>query len=1049
MTDTRQRRLAVEDFSTTYLVEAAAGTGKTRLLVDRILAAVRAGTPMRELAAITFGEKAAAELKQRLRTLLEECSRKDTDQASLYAAALSDLEQTQVTTIHAFCAWMLREYPVEAGVDPIVEVADELESDLILEEAWEEWLPQQANELNPERSLLPRLLRVGAEVDKLWTLAQSLVEKRDALPEPPATPCRSTAEILPDLTERVASLSALRVYCATGDKLTSAIAEWERRAKQWQTLLPWEAEGLALTAPPLAPKKEGQPLGDERHWEPRDKFNQARELGKQIEQLRAELADRLTRDTLAWLRNFLACYERHKTARGRLDFHDLLRRARDLLRDNREVRGRLQRRFRYLFVDEFQDTNPMQVEIVFFLAERTPRAARWDECELATGKLFLVGDPKQSIYSFRGADIEIYQRVAELIRRQGGQVLNIRTSWRSRSTLLDWVNMMFRPLFVPPPDGRYQPDYVALEPLPNKRVALPSVWHLLPTSDEQAEIQKQHSADKSVARSYEAAAIARCLRHLHDKEKREWKEMAILFCAASAQETFLQALQNYAVPYRVLGGKDFYLRQEIQTLHSLLSCLDNPADTLHLVAVLRSPLFGWTDAQLYRAAQSRQLDYRCTPADPQAHATFALLRDLHARRHEGSVAAFVEKVFDATKICEAFLLCSADGAQNVANLHKALELARRLEMAGMGSLRGFLRRLRKDVREKHEEESSPTAEEGDDIVRVMTVHKSKGLDFPIVVMADLCGESSPRGAQLLWDRERNRLEAQYGNLRTAGFAESQSRQQRRDTAELIRMLYVAATRAKDLLILPWFIPQQPGRSALLAKEISAMPVALYQQHTSDAFAARPFSPRPLQIELTNENTGDLTAARQLWLDQRAALLARAHTPPRHRTPTSLAREPEKFTGTEGDASAARDMGALVHEVLERVDLRARPTEQRKQAKMWVEQSDLGPEAKRRAADLIACALNSDLLARARQAQQVEREMPFVLAEEEGLMEGKMDLLFCEKGKWVLVDYKTDAQADAAKYREQFRAYEQALQTLGIRPAEKILFFLSTNQKIPL
>ena len=953
--DQRARDLAATDLATTYLVEAAAGTGKTTLLVGRILAAIASGVRLTEIAAITFTEKAAGELKERLRLKLD-------------ADALADLERAQISTIHSFCAWLLKERPVEAGVDPQFQVADALQADLLREEAWADWFAREAAKTPEERSSLRRLLAVGVTPDAMWSLAKLVVEERRKL----ETLAPGTPASLVKIEERVREIETLRAKANGSDKFAEAIEDWVERLAQCEDAEPWEAEALVVTAPPLTTELKGQ------KWKPHELFGEAKKVGEQIEQLRGTLADALLRDALVWLEEFVAHYDKVKRERVLLDFDDLLSKTRDLLANHADVRTELQRRFRHILVDEFQDTDPVQVEIVEMLDGGAP------------GKLFLVGDPKQSIYAFRGADIELYQAVAAKKNK-----LTIQTNFRSRSTLLDWVNAVFAPVLV---RSDFQPDYVALETAPKNKVSEPSVWRLLPETQE---------AKKADARSLEAEAVAKCLRRLHGDY--EWKKMAVLFCTTTAQERFLDALRRFEVPYRVIGGKDFYVRQEIQTLASLLCCLDNPADKLSLVEVLRSPVFGWTDDELV----TRHCEYP------------ALLRELHERRHEFSVAGFVEEAMSATKMCEAFAT-KPDGDACVLNLLKALDLARALEAAGLRSLRAFARRLRRSVLEEFEEEPSPSTEEGDDVVRVMTVHRAKGLEFPVVMMADLCGESKDRGASLLSN------ELRFGRFQTLGFAAANARQAQREEAEEIRLLYVAATRAKELLVLPWFVPEKkPGRSRHLKPGLDKNPPGMKDVNMAELDAEPTVLP-PLQVELDAKAKGAKEIARRReWLAARAALIERASQPVGRVSPSKLGGETEPSEDEPSGAvrAAAMELGVAVHAALERGDA-----------------SGLDGKAR----TMVERALKSELMRRVAKADEAHREVPFSVMMDGVLMEGKIDLLFREGDRWTLVDYKTDAMARPELYRAQMDAYVDALKrTAGVRVTETLLYFVARDEIVKL
>jgi ATP-dependent helicase/nuclease subunit A len=744
-----------------------------------------------------------------------------------------------------------------------------------------------------------------------------------------------------------------------------------------------------------------------------------------LETFRAAADHNLLSELVVWLRSFIDYFQKTKHDRALLDFDDLLVKTRDLLRDNAAVRRNLRERFKFVLVDEFQDTDPVQTEVVLLLGEGAP------------GKLFVVGDPKQSIYGFRRADIEMYAATRRKLETNG-RVLTFRQNFRSKSTILDWVNDVFAKIIVKSEGGDYQPEYVALEPKPELRTTEATVTLLRPKEFVQASVDEVRSA--------EAAAIARYVRQQVTSGACRWGDVALLFRSFRGVELYGDVLQEHGVPFRVIGGKGYYQRQEIQTLSSLLSCLDNPTDKLNLVATLRSPLFGWADELVFLMSETSGLNYlapTAPDAPAQATQTFALLRELHDSRHGFSVAGYVEHVFARSRICEAFFASQPDGPQCVANLLKALELARQLESVGVRTLRAFVRRLRETVLGGIEAEPSPASEESDDVVRILTMHKAKGLEFPMVVLPDLAGRSADSGAKLLFRRD-GACELRFAGRRTACFDEADEEQAKRETAEEIRLLYVAATRAKERLVIPWFA-ENGGRIDLLARGFEPVASKLVEVPNLESLAAVGVPTEESESE--RGSVDELADRRRVWAETRAALLARAATPLPRTSPSKLGGETEPGEDEQGgvERQRAMDFGVAVHEVLEALDPKASAAQQRRQVEQFVTRTGLSNADQQRAIQMVGKALGSEVLARASRADEVCRELPFTHVTDEGLMEGKIDLLFAEKGQWVLVDYKTDARVEVEKYVEQLRAYEAALQRVaGITLAQKLLFFLATG-----
>jgi ATP-dependent helicase/nuclease subunit A len=1007
LVDHDARIAAANDLDTTFFVEAAAGTGKTTSLVSRIMSVLKKGRArLNEVVAITFTEKAAGELKIRLREAIErELS------GEKLRAALSDLDRAHISTIHSFCAWVLRERPVEAAVDPQFAVADEMQTELLLEEAWEQWLE---SELAANPPALRRALMLDVSLDKLRELAKLLVEQRTRLSS------ARWPEALP--LDVNAVLARLRAVEPTFERCLQHYTSREENAYV-------RARALLDALPQLDDASEGRKLAVLTTLtlsEPRRKtdfdsdvaFAETKKLIKELKPQLAELTEAANHNLLvalvAWLHGFVTHFQQVKHQSALLDFDDLLMKTRDLLLDHPVVAAQLRERFKFVLVDEFQDTDPVQAELVLLLANDRP------------GKLFVVGDPKQSIYSFRGADIEMYAKTRRSVEA-GGQALTFRQNFRSKSTILDWVNAVFSKIIVKSRDGDYQPDYIALAPDTKRKTDTAAVTLLRP---------RQWSEDKSLdeVRQAEAAVIARYLRQQVDEGAFRWGDVAMLFRSFTAVETYAEALQQASVPFRVIGGKNYYQRQEIQTLASLLCCLDNPADKLNLIATLRSLVCGWTDDLIFFKSATTGLNYLrdvSAEEDQQVRDTFTLLRELHEQRHESSVAGYVERVVARAKICEAHFVSRPDGAQCVANLLKAVELARQLEAVGVRSVRGFVRRLRQTLLGGVDEEPSPANEETDDVVRLLSMHKAKGLEFPIVILPDLAGRSADSGAKIVPNRTDRTFEIRFNGRMSQGFDDASEQQDLRDEAEEIRLLYVAATRAKERLVLPWFA-EKGERLNLLRRGFEPEANELVEVIYAESLVAPPAIDSKKK---SGKRAAELVKMRERWRKETTHLLTRATQPVARTSPSRLAGEPESSdeepSGVE--RHLAMEFGSVVHEAMEQMNVDP------------IAASKLGDADKLRATEMVKRALNSELLSRVRKADEAYRELPFTMATGEGLMEGKIDLLFCERGKWVLVDYKTDARAETERYGTQLRAYETALnQVAGIELAEKLLFFLASG-----
>jgi ATP-dependent helicase/nuclease subunit A len=984
VSDAQHRKDAAEKLDTTYFVEAAAGTGKTTALVSRILAAVKQGRArLHEIVAITFTEKAAGELKIKLHESLE----KELTGEKLQVA-LGDLERAAITTIHSFCASVLRERPVEAVVDPQFAVADEMQREMLLDEAWTQWLE---NELTKNPVALRQALMREVRVEDLRELAVQFVDHRSQLGRWPDPQPMDVRDVLQRLRELAPTLERALHH------VTPAGEDYRERARSFlETLATLESASSERVAVVLGALELSEPRR-KAEFESDDAFRAAKRAVKDLKAVCEGFVSAAGHNFLVelagWLQGFIAHFQKFKHDKALLDFDDLLEKARDLIRDHRDVREQLRQRFKFLLVDEFQDTDPVQVELILALAGDTP------------GRLFIVGDPKQSIYGFRRADIEMYVRTRREIEKTG-QTLQFQQNFRSQSTILKWVNETFQKLIQKPPDGDYQPDYIPLEP--KFLTKEPRVTLLRPRTFPEKQLIGE-------ARRAEASGIACYLRHGVETGQFKWGDVALLFRSFTGVEVFADVFLEYGVLFRVVGGHGYYQRQEIQTLVSLLCCLDNPNDKLNLVAVLRSPLFGWTDEQIFLAAASGELDYL-------RNGTLALLRELHEQRHVLSIAGYIETVFARTHICQAFTACGPDGPASVANLLKALELARALEAAGVRSLRGFVRQLRAAVLGGLDDEPAPATEKHADAVQLLTMHKAKGLEFPVVVLADLAGKSSDSGARFVPNRATGGFELRFAGCRTAEFDSAVEEQHKRDEAEEIRLLYVAATRAKERLVIAWF-KEHGERLDLLRIAPEASPLVELPDWEGPPSGGGRTPPRLPASKPVAANK--LIAKRREWQTERAALLARAAQPAARTSPSKLGHDTEPREPVGEGRERAMELGVLVHDALERGDAAGLPD---------------------KAAAMVERALRSELLQRVRKADEVYRELPFATA----TMDGKIDLLFREGKRWTLVDYKTDAEPNAERYRQQMQAYRDSLEKVaGIKVSESLLFFLAPGKVVSL
>lgn len=840
--DQADRDLIRQNLDDTIVVEAAAGTGKTTELVQRVLRVLATGRArIEQIVAVTFTEKAAGELKLRIRKELESVRQQATEptmRANL-TDAIQRLEEAHVSTIHGFCADLLRERPVEAGIDPVFEVLTEPKANRLFNEAFQQWLHEVLEE-PPEglRRALRRSVwsRDGRDdedgpVERIRRAARELAEWRDFTGEWHRDSFDRNQELDSVLAHvrQVAALSSSPN--STRDPLfqdTVPVRELSRDIDTAERYDAVDRDGWEARATDLAQNRNFR-----RARKGRDRMFSAsvtrEELWTAFEALCAEL-DRFQRaadaDLAALLhvelRAVVDGYEQLKQRAGALDFVDLLLRTRNLLVRHPQVRASFQSRFACVFVDEFQDTDPLQAEILLLLSADSPGESDWRRVRPVPGKLFIVGDPKQAIYRFRRADVETYREVCEQLVASGAKPAFLHTSFRSTAAIQAVVNASFAPLMT---GDRHtlQAKYVSLSPDRSDSPTQPSVV-ALPVPEPYGKRQvAAYAIEKSLPDSV-GAFVSWLLNDsgwtVTEKSTRDQLPMEVpvrashvcilfrrfLHFGDDVTRPYVDALEARAVPHLLVGGKSFHGREEVESVRVALAAIEWPDDELSVFATLRGALFAIDDDTLLEYRHSQKVFHPFRPMEspspemqPVVEA-LALLKRLHVRRNYRPVADTVTELLNATRAHVGFVLRPA-GEQALANVLHIAELARQYEVNGGMSFRGFVDELR-DQADGGQTSEAPILEEGSDGVRLMTAHKAKGLEFPVVILADMTAKLRNERADRLIDKEQNACYLRLGRWTPSELAANEALEVARDEAEGVRVAYVAATRARDLLVVP-------------------------------------------------------------------------------------------------------------------------------------------------------------------------------------------------------------------------------------------------------
>jgi len=835
LADAEARRRIREDLATTLFVEAAAGTGKTTELVGRIVALLRSGAAtLDHMVAVTFTEKAAGEMKLRLREGIEAARVAAEGAEHLHLArAVEHLELARIGTIHSFCADLLRERPVEAGVDPLFEVAPEDESAGILDGAFDAWF--EAALVDPPEGVRrvlrrrPRGRDAQGPREALRAAVGALVLHRDFPAAWRRVPFDRAAAI-DALMAELAELGSLAARAAREDdylaRNLAEIARFTEEMRHLEAVRERDHDGLEAELRGLARLRswrwKGAPRRPFAPGLPREAVLARRDAAKaRLEALLSECDADLAACLREELRPIVAAYEERKRRAGRLDFLDLLVRARDLVRGDAGVRRELQDRYTHFFVDEFQDTDPLQAELLLLLAASDPATATWREAVPVPGKLFLVGDPKQSIYRFRRADVMIYEEAKRLLRARGAALLRLSTSFRGVPALQRAVNAAFAPALRATPDGsqaEYSPLAPSREDVPGQPalVALPvprpygrygtvvdfAVDASLPDAVGAFVDWLVHKSGWRVSERGGNALVPVAPRHV-----------CILFRRFRSFRTdvtrgYVRALEVRGVPHVLVGGRSFHAREEVLAIRNALCAIEWPDDELRVFATLRGPLFALGDDLLLAFRHRHGSLHPLRRQGPEAREgalsavadALALLARLHAGRNRRPVAETLGRLLAAVR-AHAGIAIWPTGEQALANCLRTLDLARRFERGGAPSFRSFVQHLQ-DESERGEAEDAPVVEQGTEGVRIMTVHRAKGLEFPVVILADpTCKRARDLPTRHV-DSARGLFAEVLCGCAPHELLEAAAVERRRDEEEALRLVYVAATRARDLLVVP-------------------------------------------------------------------------------------------------------------------------------------------------------------------------------------------------------------------------------------------------------
>jgi ATP-dependent exoDNAse (exonuclease V) beta subunit len=1063
-------------------VEAGAGSGKTSSLVDRIVNLVDVdGVPVTRIAAITFTEAAARELRTRVRDALEQ--RADDSRSAALEVAAGQVESAAFSTLHSFALRILSDHPIEAGLPPGFGVVDEITSTLEFDESWRVFVGQIGDDMTL-LDLQERAAALEIELRHFAGVARRFDDNWDLLelvsPQPPTL----TDIVFDDLFGGLDELKQLAGLCIAPEdlyleKLNTYIEQVERMADadpldQVQTFLQLK----------LPPRNRGKSLswrepGLDHVRSTVAAFNQA--LRDRIGVHRDEVMEYF----ITLVADFVAKRVEQRQSKGELAFHDLLVLARRLLRNDEVVRQTLHQRYTRILLDEFQDTDPIQIELAVLIASTEPVGATpWPElaARLDPGRLVVVGDPKQSIYRFRRADIGVYSETERVLV---DEPCRLTTNLRTVPGVLEWINRVFQSAIGDGEEGK-QPPYVPLDPArepgPGDELPVTVLGHGHEPSSKIHQIRETEGLDV-------AAVTCRIMEEgwLVERDG-QWlparlTDIAVLIPSRLSLPSLEAAFAATNVPFRPETNSLVYATQEVRDVLAGVRAVVNPGNSIDVVATLRSALFAVGDDELLEwKLAGGSWDYRAPfsdPDDPQAPPStteqsepdgalpdngvaraFEVLRRWHRDRWWYEPATLIEQIVRDRRLRES-ALAEPRPRDRWRRYRFLAEQARQFAETQGGDLHDFVAWVEVQSSDMARVTEPVPAEPDDDAVRVLTIHGAKGLEFPIVILAGApTAEAAGRSGPQVIFPPNGRPQVKLGaDRQTAEFDVHASLEEILDAYERIRLHYVAATRARDHLIVSAHhkigrrqsIGQRTWNAAQECPELWRP----FERRGDEHYAAQP----PTQLRLAGGGFATEFAA---WSDIQDQMLETVAVTG-HTSATGLARarsEPAPGSGpvrvdagssTEvGDEPEPRGaaLGTAVHAALEVVDLEQAadlaPLALACASDNGV--AELAPEVERR----LTAALDAPSIELAKSFPH-HRELYVAMPAGGGTVEGFIDLCIETPDGLIVVDYKTDqldgpgaVEAKVATYRLQAATYAVALEHITEQKVAACRFLFLTS-----
>ncbi len=1074
--DIEARKAAISTHNQNVIVEAGAGTGKTKLLACRICYLILGqNVKIDEIVAITFTDKAAAEIKQSVMKILGLILRilSDKEEANLSAEQLKLLtdgakyleqifgkdrekliklieenfeliERAQISTIHSFAFQILKNYPLQAKLAPGIEIDTGFMGDYIFDKNWATFLEKELSLQSPHRNLWENLLKEVSLTDLKYFAG--------LMREPYF-----------DFCEFESSLSQIKTFVSGQIAIAKNLVianlpknQKKRKAEKCIEQAIARLSDLLINLDSLNKEEVLQlPALEEIAKPGKDEFYEGWNDEKEIVFARnfIDLANTLIPKNLYLLREayilFRDLAKEVKTQiikQNLVSYNQSIYFALELVRDNATVRKELKKRYKSLMVDEFQDTDMVQGQLMLFLSEAQDSFAEdWHDIVLQPGKLFVVGDPKQSIYRFRGANISAYQKFLQFMQRQNAKMLYLTTNFRSQGKIIDFVNKWGKNTIKE--QSLIQPQYIELKK--GEKPDREKVEFFLINSQEKVSIDNLRANEANIVASWIQDKVGKT--KLADGKILTYKDITILYSASTGINIYTEALTRLNIPYSLESSGNFYDSQEIIDIINILKVIYDPQDKIALIGVLRSPLCAMKDEELIDLWQQKALtifakDFKASSAVKNI---YKLLKDFHIKAGHLTLKELLNELFYKTDFVILETLACAN-EQSLANLNKFLKIA--FEQASKGftlwQLLLYIQVQNIDKKtgkkESKKEGQSSLVEENFDIVNMMSIHKSKGLSAKVIILIDSFNTRRELAENKYVDDLEGKIGISLKALKNLNYFILREKEVLHKQAEQERLLYVALTRAEEKLIIGATNQKTIGTIGTSLKNSGSYP----SQDTleNDLFFTTSFEYKDPQSFLIQKQKALVLTENSDWSDFIKSWERNQAEFESYKKEEFLA--PSDLKGDKTKIQESLDIGSLIHKALNnyfQTGSFALP--------LAMKTLDLeNPSLLAPCQNILNNFENGSILKQLRKMTFLGSEIPFSMYENGIMVNGIIDALFEDKlGQIFIVDFKTDKidnkdlKSYSLKYARQLDMYEQAVKKMfKNKEIKKALAYLSQD-----